>query len=305
MHTAVNMGNGAGRMRTADDPWGPWTPPQDVIAGGVPADGPIWAVRPRRRAAARGCTDPDAHRTATCSPTTPTSTVFFYSANIIEQWITSRRQRRGHSLERLDVGSVSGGPARTHIRKMMEADAHAFGPRVVATMNSNRHSLGRPGCSRRQPMAAADPSAGETTVLGPFTGVGAPLHPRTSRPCPSNTTERISGWSYEHDGQLHFLVRRHVRQTETGELIGGLGAIGLRRWLWHDDLEVAADPARDHAAEHSADQARAEPGTTEMSAINPGHAMESFKTPLGGFSSRRDRRFGLFYASGAAVRMRE
>ena len=31
----VVMGNGAIRMRTADDPWGPWSPPQDVIVGGV------------------------------------------------------------------------------------------------------------------------------------------------------------------------------------------------------------------------------------------------------------------------------
>ena len=35
---AMNMANGAVRNGTADDPWGPWMLPQDVIAGGVPAD---------------------------------------------------------------------------------------------------------------------------------------------------------------------------------------------------------------------------------------------------------------------------
>lgn len=34
--TAVDLDNGAIRMRTADDPWGPWSPPQDVLVGGNP-----------------------------------------------------------------------------------------------------------------------------------------------------------------------------------------------------------------------------------------------------------------------------
>jgi len=85
--TAVNMGNGAVRMRTADDPWGPWTPPQDVIAGGVPADGPIGQYGPGGALRHAACTDP------TCAPHSdmfayhPDEYGFFYSANIIEQWI--------------------------------------------------------------------------------------------------------------------------------------------------------------------------------------------------------------------------
>ncbi len=85
--TAVNMGNGAVRMRTADDPWGPWTPPQDVIAGGVPADGPIGQYGPGGALRHAACTDP------TCAPHSDMFAYhadeygFFYSANIIEQWI--------------------------------------------------------------------------------------------------------------------------------------------------------------------------------------------------------------------------
>ena len=85
--TAVNMGNGAVRMRTADEPWGPWTPPQDVIEGGVPADGPVGQFGPGGALRHPACTDP------TCAPHSdmfayhPDEYGFFYSANIIEQWI--------------------------------------------------------------------------------------------------------------------------------------------------------------------------------------------------------------------------
>jgi len=85
--TDVNMGNGAVRMRTADDPWGPWTPPQDVIEGGAPADGPLGQYGPGGALRHAACTDP------TCAPHSDMFAYhtdeygFFYSANIIEQWI--------------------------------------------------------------------------------------------------------------------------------------------------------------------------------------------------------------------------
>jgi hypothetical protein len=85
--TDVVTGNGAIRMRTADDPWGPWTPPQDVIAGGdpdVPGSGQ-YGIRGALHHAT--CTEPG------CAPHSDTPYYnkdeygFFYSANIIEQWI--------------------------------------------------------------------------------------------------------------------------------------------------------------------------------------------------------------------------
>jgi hypothetical protein len=36
----VDIGNGAIRMRTADDPWGPWSPPEDVFYPGDPEASP-------------------------------------------------------------------------------------------------------------------------------------------------------------------------------------------------------------------------------------------------------------------------
>jgi hypothetical protein len=83
--TKVEVGNGAFRMRTADHPWGPWTPPQDLIVAGDPAEpklqyGPGGALRHP------ACTQPD------CAPHTDTPYYqqneygFFYAPNLIEQW---------------------------------------------------------------------------------------------------------------------------------------------------------------------------------------------------------------------------
>jgi hypothetical protein len=82
----VVTGHGAVRMRTADHPWGPWSAPQDVVAGGDPGTpgsgqyGP-GGVLHHPACSAEGCA-------------THTRTVhyhdneygFLYAANIIEQW---------------------------------------------------------------------------------------------------------------------------------------------------------------------------------------------------------------------------
>ena len=81
----VVVGNGAVRMRSADNPWGPWTLPQDVIVAD-PANGPQGQFGPGGALRHADCKDPR------CAPHSeifvyhPDEYGFFYSANIIEQW---------------------------------------------------------------------------------------------------------------------------------------------------------------------------------------------------------------------------
>jgi hypothetical protein len=84
----VVLGNSAVRMRTADKPWGPWSPPQDVIAGGDPAVPGSGQFGPGGMLNHPACTSED------CAPHSNTPFYhddeygFFYSANIIVPWIT-------------------------------------------------------------------------------------------------------------------------------------------------------------------------------------------------------------------------
>jgi hypothetical protein len=140
---------------------------------------------------------------------------------------------------------------------------------------------------------ARAPVAGETTILGPFTGHYAPLHPDNVAPIPIKYYGTDLGWTYEHGGKIHFLFG-DTNATETDERIqastGGLyddafGSIDLAEW---------PDPARISKDDIPRIRLGQNPGTDEASAINPGHAMESFKTPIGGFSNG-EREFGVFY----------
>jgi hypothetical protein len=279
----VNMGNGAVRMRTAERR-GSVTLPQDVIVGGIlQTDRP--AVRPRRRAAPRGVQD---RRAAQRHVRLPRANTGFHSANIIEEWIRPVSERRRHPLERLDLGSLSRRAAQTHIRLAQRMSLPKW-------KHGGTRSLRKPHRpAARRSTVRGRRSAGETTVLGPFTGVGE-LHPANKSPLPIKYYGTDLGWSYEHRGQLQFLFG-DTAATEKGELIeassksvydDGFGTIDLKEW---------PDPARITPQNIPLIRLGQNPGTTEMSAINPGHALESFKTPLGGFSNGRDE-FGLFYAS--------
>jgi len=142
--------------------------------------------------------------------------------------------------------------------------------------------------------STADPLPAGTEVIGPFTGHYAPLHP-------DNLAPRIKyygtdlGWSYEHAGKIHFLFG-DTNATESDDRIqastGGVfddcfGTIDLAEW---------PDPARISPQNIPLIKLGQNPGTDEASAINPGHAMEGFKTPIGGFSNG-SREFGIFYTS--------
>ena len=143
--------------------------------------------------------------------------------------------------------------------------------------------------------AMAEPSPGETTILGPFTGHYAKLHPDNINPHPIAYYGTDLGFTYEHQGKLQFLFGDTAAdeagvpiQASTGTTYDdGFGTIELADW---------PDAARITRTNIPLIKLGQNPGTSEMSAINPGHPMESFKTPLGGFSNGQ-REFGIFYTS--------
>jgi hypothetical protein len=82
----VVVGNGAVRMRTAENPWGPWSPPQDVIEGGdpgVPGSGQYGPGGVLRHPA---CNESACATHTQTQFYRPDEYGFFYSANIIEEW---------------------------------------------------------------------------------------------------------------------------------------------------------------------------------------------------------------------------
>jgi hypothetical protein len=143
------------------------------------------------------------------------------------------------------------------------------------------------------PVAAQSPTG--TTVLGPFTGVGAPLHPRNERPHRIAYYGTDLGFSYEHGGKIHFLFgdtlaneRGDVIEASTGTTFDdGFGTVDLGQWPDARGIGAGRLPLIELGQNA---------GTTEMSALDPGQALESFKTPLGGFSNGA-REFALFYSS--------
>ena len=81
----VEIGNGAMRMRSAERPWGPWTPPEDLIAAGDPAV-PEGQYGPGGMLYHPQCKDPTCAPHSTRPELAEVEYGWFYAANIIEQW---------------------------------------------------------------------------------------------------------------------------------------------------------------------------------------------------------------------------
>jgi hypothetical protein len=81
----VEYGNGALRLRTADDPWGPWTEPQDLIIGGDPRITPVQGqYAPGGVLYHPACEGENCQERSLQFPEGDYG--WFYGANIIEEW---------------------------------------------------------------------------------------------------------------------------------------------------------------------------------------------------------------------------
>jgi hypothetical protein len=136
--------------------------------------------------------------------------------------------------------------------------------------------------------SAAEPVATETQVLGPFTGFDATLHPDNAAPVPIAWYGTDLGWSYAHGGKLHFLFG-DSHKNDKGEPIGGdhddaFGTIDLAAW---------PDPSVFGPGKVPPIRIGQEPGSPQVSLIDPGRPLEEWKTPNGAFSNG-EREFGMF-----------
>ena len=140
--------------------------------------------------------------------------------------------------------------------------------------------------------AATAPTVESTVYLGPFAGEGAALHPDNVTPHAIAFYGTDLGFTYQHGEQLQILFGDSwatesyapIEASTGSRFDDGFGTIALREGF---------DPARITPATIPPIRLGQNPGTTEMSAIDPGHAMDLGKTPMAGFSNGT-REFGVF-----------
>jgi hypothetical protein len=84
----VVIGQGSIYMRSADNPWGPWSAPQEIIAGGDPQVPGSGQYGPGGMLYHPGCDGEDCAPHHSFPELKPDANYgWFYGANIIEQWI--------------------------------------------------------------------------------------------------------------------------------------------------------------------------------------------------------------------------
>lgn len=139
--------------------------------------------------------------------------------------------------------------------------------------------------------ALAEPTPGDTVLLGPFTGVGAQLHPDNLLPIPVKYDGTDLGFSYEHQGQLHFLFGDTTISPTGDRVEQATGAL-------HDDMFATIDladwpdPALITSLNMPLLRLGQDPGTDQISGINPGAVMDDLKTPEAGWSNG-EREFAI------------
>ncbi len=139
----------------------------------------------------------------------------------------------------------------------------------------------------------AEPKATKTEVIGPFTGPQASLHPDNQRLIRIDYYGTDLGFSYQHQGQIYFLFGDTIA-NDRGDPIQAstkkryddmIGSVDLAQWNRPETFSKTNMPLL---------KILQNPKSSEAAAIDPGHAMELFKTPIGGFSNGT-REFGVFF----------
>lgn len=140
--------------------------------------------------------------------------------------------------------------------------------------------------------ASGEPRVASTQLIGPFTGHDAALHPDNLAPVPIEYYGTDLGFTYSHGGRIHFLfgdtwateAYAPIESSTGARFDDGFGTIALAEWPDGANIGPGNIPPI-RLGQHE--------GSAEMSAIDPGHAMDLGHTPMGGFSNGRDQ-FGIF-----------
>lgn len=140
--------------------------------------------------------------------------------------------------------------------------------------------------------AVCQPAIESTQMLGPLTGEGAPLHAANKSPHPINYYGTDLGFTYEHDGKIHFLfgdtwateAYSPIEKSTGSRHDDSFGTVDLSAWSDPELITKKNIPSIKLGQNY---------GTSEVSAIDPGHAMDLGKTPMHGFSNGT-REFGIF-----------
>jgi len=138
----------------------------------------------------------------------------------------------------------------------------------------------------------ADPGVAGTEVIGPFSGHDAGVHPDNLAPHRIAYYGTDLGWTYSHQGQLHILfgdtwateAYAPIEASTGARFDDGFGTIDLAQWPDPGKIAPGNIPLI-HLGQHA--------DSSEMSAIDPGHAMDLGHTPMAGFSNGVDQ-FGVF-----------
>lgn len=141
--------------------------------------------------------------------------------------------------------------------------------------------------------ASEFPQAVSTQVLGPWTGEEAPVHPDNLEPHRIRYYGTDLGWTYEHDGQLQILFGDTMAAEEGGSIEASSGR-RLDDSYGVIDLSAWPDPAAIQPGNLPLIKIGQNPDSEEAAAIDPGVALEGFKTPVAGFSNGKFE-FGIFY----------
>jgi Cys-rich repeat protein len=143
--------------------------------------------------------------------------------------------------------------------------------------------------------AGAEPRVVATTVIGPFTGVEAPLHPDNLEPVPAHYYGTDLGFSYVHQGTLHFLFGDTMVE-ETGLRIWDDTGLPLDDIYATVPLSEWPDPrviGPDNIPRIRIGQIS---GSATLDAIDPGFAFDGLKTPEAGWSDGQ-REFAVLLLS--------